>query len=125
MRLMMLTYPPKVLAGDVIRSSHHNMIIDLLTGFFDFTHVEGYSQPFQVSKHNILLLMVEGSSTIGFPNSVHVFLSGDNVIFEEVAGCDFPYDGELHISSLTVPIPKDYYVYWTAPYGFVKSAVLF
>ena len=111
--------------GDVIIIDDHNLLVQALDELYGYVDVSGRPQPFQVTKPSILLLLAEGTATVGFPNAIHVFLSSDDVVYDEVAAQDIPLDGETHITSVTVPVPKDYYVKWTAAYGFVKSAVLF
>lgn len=120
-----MSLPPHRVAGDVIDVAEWNLLIDAIGGLFDFVHVENRALPFQVDKASILLLEISGTSTIGFPNNLIAYISADGVIYEEIGGIDFPFDGHVHVSTLTVPIPKDYFVYWTVPYGILKSAVLF
>jgi hypothetical protein len=117
--------PASVEAGDTIDPFWGNDVVECFKRIFGYTHVENYPQPIQVGKPSVLVLVAEGTSTIDFPNSVHVFLSANNVLYEEVAAVDFPYDGLTHVATLSVPIPKDYFVYWIAPYGFIKSAIMF
>jgi hypothetical protein len=115
----------KRVPGDVIIIDDHNLLIDALDGLYGYVDVAGRVQPFQVDKPSLLVILAEGTGIIGFPVAVHVFLSSDNIVYEEIAACDLPYDGYEHIVSVTVPIPRNYYVKWTAPYGFIKSAILF
>jgi hypothetical protein len=109
----------------VIDPNWGNDVVECLSGMFGYIDATQLTQPFQVGKPSILLLLVEGMSTVNFPNSVSVYLSPDSVIYTEVAACDFPLDGKMHVHTLTVPIPLGYYCYWNAPYGFVRSAILF
>jgi hypothetical protein len=111
--------------GDVIVIEDHNLLLQAIDGLLGYVRVEGRPQPFQVDKPSILLLEGEGATTPGLPLALHVFLSSTNIIFDEVAGADIIPDGYSHIISLTVPVPENYWVYWLAPYGFIKSALLF
>jgi hypothetical protein len=122
---MVWTRPADIEAGDPIDPDWGNDVVACLTGLFAYEDAISLPQPFQPSKPSILVLLAEGVSTEEFPNSVHVFLSADGSLYDEVAACDFPYDGKSHIQTLTVPIPLGYYCYWIAPYGFIKSARLF
>jgi hypothetical protein len=120
-----MSIPVHVQPGDVIRSDDWNKMIDFLSEIFDYNHVENVPQPIQVDKPSILVLIYEGTATVGFPTTVHVYLSELGVIFEEIGAGDIPRDGETYAGTLVSPIPKDWFVKWIAPYGFVKSAVLF
>jgi hypothetical protein len=111
--------------GDVIIIDDHNLLIQALDGLFGYVHVENTPQPIQVNKPSILLLEGEAATTPDLPIGIHVFESADDITYEEVAGADIIPDGNLHVVSLTVPIPENYFVSWIAPYGFVKSAILF
>ena len=111
--------------GDVIWPDDHNLLLLALDGLLGYERVDSRPQPFQVLKPSILLLEGEAATTPDLPLAVHVFLSSDNILFNEVAGADIVPDGYSHIVSVTVPVPENYWVYWLAPYGFIKSALLF
>jgi hypothetical protein len=100
-------------------------MLNAIKTLMQYVHVENTPLPIKVTKGSWLLLLAEGNATPDFPNTLTVFESADGVVYEEVASFAWKFLDILEPASLCVPVPKDYYVTWITPYGFLKSAILF